>query len=165
MIVWHAFRARPQRERDVRNEMFMLGADALVPVEFRPCTIGRHKTHRPRALAPGYVFAGWPAGERVPWGELRLIDGYVGPMAFGETLARLTQAQVDALQLLSSDAPSAAKPLYRYKLGDRVRVERGARAEIMALVKELNEKGCVVEWEMMRKVHRQLMPHEALHPA
>lgn len=162
-MIWHALKVRPQKERDVRNELFALGAHALVPVEFKPCTIGRRRTHRIRPIAPGYVFAAWDG--RVPWGELRLVDGYVGPMAFGPRLATLTQAQVDALELLSTDAPGHAKALYRYKIGDRVRVERGARAEIMALVRALDERGAVVEYEMLQRSWRQHVPHEALHPA
>lgn len=166
-MIWHVFRARPQKERDVRNEMFELGASALVPVEFKPTRVSvagnRRRTHRIAPIAPGYVFAGWPG--IIPWAGLHQITGYIGPVALGGTLAVLTQRQIDALQLLSSDAPSNVRPLRSYKPGDRIPIKRGAMAEIMALVTELDDKGAVVEFEMANRRFRQHMPHEALHPA
>jgi len=167
-MIWHVFRARPQKERDVRNEMFELGASALVPVEFKPTRIsvagGRRRTHRIAPIAPGYVFAGWSG--IIPWSELHTISGYIGPVSLGGTLAVLTQGQVDALQLLSSDAPSTVRPLRSYKPGDRIPIKKGAMAEILALVTELDDKGAVVEFDLANKRFRQRVPHDALqsHP-
>ncbi len=146
-MIWHAIRVASPLEFRIRDEMHRLGFRALAPQ--RLAVSVRKKdgktTHKPWPLLPGYVFVGF--SDFPPWASLASIRGWIGPVGFDGTPARLTSADVELIQTFDrvQDVPHA-RP--RVMVGDRVPYRIGRLGELHALVKRLRGGKVVLEVEL-----------------
>lgn len=147
---WYILRCRPCSEFKARDAMTLdHRIAAYVPVEFSSSRFGKgRETVRRHPVVRGYVFAA--IGEQ-GWASLGKVREITGAVFVDGRPARLTQRQVDAIELLS-------RPLERanssgWSPGDRVRVRRGAYAELEAVVAEIKRGTVIGKTEMFGKVH------------
>ena len=145
-MICHILTTAPQTEFHVRDELHALGYAALVPVEFKWKThaFGRKlKAPCPQKVPrlPGYVFASFDYEPN--WYELERVRGWTGIIHVDGRPAAIPPSQFAALEALS--VPIQAIPSKGRKLspGDRVKIKRGAFAELDAVVETIR-KGKVV---------------------
>lgn len=153
-MIWHVLTVAPQKEWDVRDKLHELRFSAFVPIEFkfRRTSFSSHRQQPIRvALMPGYVLAGFR--EAAPWHVLRTIAGLRGVCMRDGVPGRLTQAQVDAIEMMSKPLAAIRTP-HKYKIGERVKIRRGAMAEISALVTDLQTHYVEVSVDLLGKPHR-----------
>lgn len=168
-MIRHVLTTSPQAEFHVRDELHWLGHAALVPVAFRWRThaFGKKiKAPTPQRVqrVPGYVFA---AFEREPnWFELERVRGWTGLVFADGRLATLSRSQFDAIEALSVPIQAIKSPESKYRAGDRVRILRGANAELEAIVETIKNGKVVATVDLLGKRHRTTVALDALqaHP-
>ena len=160
-MTWTVLRSAPSREFKARDELHRLGLPAYVPVEFSVSAYGKgRETIRRSPLFRGYVFAGvafdqWPvvAGVREIKGAI-LIDG---------SPARLSQAELDAIELLSR--PLERSRGVRWRQGDTVQIRRGAFASLSGVVQRVENGKVITEIAMLGKLCRVPLKPDQLEAA
>lgn len=136
---WTILRSAPVAEFKARDELHRCGLAAYVPVEFQVARYGRgRETVRRSPIIRGYVFASVPLEA---WREVAAVREIKGALLVEGRPARLSQTEVDAVELLS-------RPLHRanrtgWSPGDRVAIQRGAFATLEGVVRRI-ERGRVV---------------------
>lgn len=135
-------------EDAVASKLREMGYRTWLPREKRPTK------QRPDLSVPmvrGYVFA---AGD-IDWPAVRKIKGFIRPLRrVDDTLAVITQAQIDRMRAVCADlAVEISKP--KLRPGDRVRIRKGALADIEAVILSATKAGHVVEYQMLGKAFRQ----------
>lgn len=146
---WTILTCRPQTEFSARDELHRLGVSALVPVEFRMRQGSKVKSFVKRPVLPGYLFAGLGPHD---WALVRDVDGVRLPLRSDGRSAILTPSQVSALETLSQPAEQRQSG-HVYRIGDRIRIRRGAMAELEAVVASLDGPRLTVETMMLGKRH------------
>jgi transcription antitermination factor NusG len=150
LMAWHILTVAPQREFAVRDELHELGWSALVPVEFRfrrPPRGGKPLPIRKPRL-PGYVFA-----DVATWRGLHGLRGWVGSIHSDGGPYRLTGAQVAAVEALSVPV-AAIQTETRWRVGEKVRIKRGALAELEGIIEVIRRGKPIAAVEMFGKTHR-----------
>ena len=138
-------RCAPCAEFKVRDELHRLGIAALVPVEFTVSKFSRGKEAiRKAPVVRGYVFA-----DITDWMAIARVRGLKGAVTVDGRPYRLSASQTAALELLS-------RPLQRsnrtgWSPGDKVRVRRGAMAELDAVVAEIRRGKVMVVTSLFGK--------------
>ena len=150
MTTWVILTTTPQNEFKARDELHRLGISALVPVEFRMRQCATVKSFTKRPVLPGYLFAGLGPND---WSSVRAVDGVRLPLRSDGRWAILTPSQVSALETLSQPAEQRQSG-HVYRIGDRIRIRRGAMAELEAVVASLDGPRLTVETMMLGKGHR-----------
>lgn len=150
MTTWVILTTTPQTEFRARDEMHRLGIAALVPVEFRMRQCATVKSFVKRPVLPGYLFACIGPNE---WAVVRAIDGVRLPLRSDGRWATLTPSQVSALETLSQPAKQRQSN-HSYRIGDRIRIRRGAMAELHAVIASLEGGQIVAVVSMFGKEHR-----------
>lgn len=150
MTAWTILTTTPQTEFRARDELHRLGLSALVPVEFRMRQAARMKSFVRRPVLPGYLFAQIGPDD---WSAVRAIDGVRLPLQANGRWCTLSPVQVSALELLSQPAEQRQTG-HRYRLGDRIRIRRGAMAELEAVIASLDGGHIVAVAQMFGKEHR-----------
>jgi transcription antitermination factor NusG len=155
-------RSRPCAEFKVRDKLtldYKIGA--YVPVEFSKRRFGKGKEIVRRApVVRGYVFADIGPAD---WHVLTQIPEVAGVVFVHGRPASLTPSQMDSIELLS-------RPLERanasgWSPGDRVRVRRGAFAELDAVVSEIRKGSVIATVELLGKLHTVKLPENAVEAA
>lgn len=142
-------RVSPNREFRVRDDLHRLGLAALVPVEFSVSRFGNgRESIRKAPVIRGYVFAGLDIED---WATVTAIREVKGALWIDGRPARLTSTQTTALELLSRPAQRANAS--GWSPGDRVRVRRGAFAELDAVVSQIKRGQVIATVEMLGKLH------------
>ena len=155
-------RVAPCSEFRVRDELHQMGRVAFVPVEFEVSKFGKgRESIRRSPVVRGYVFADVPA---IAWdGTRRLIPAIKGKLFIDGHPYTLTAAGMAAIELLSR--PIERANASGWSPGDRVRVRRGAFAELNAVVAAIERGHVMVNVEMFGKVHQAKVPSDALEAA
>lgn len=139
--MWTVLRTTPIGEFRVRDGLHQIGLDAYVPVEFSVSKFGRgREAIRRHPIARGYVFA------RVPfdaWHRLSSIREIRGAILVGERPVTLSQAEIDAVELLSRPLERPRGKGRQWSPGDRAVIRKGAWAQLSAVVSRV-ERGRVV---------------------
>lgn len=149
----------PCREFKVRDELHRMGMLAYVPVEFQSSRFGKGKEGiRKAPVVRGYVFA-----KVTDWFALKAVKEVKGAVCIGERPATLTTAQTAALELLSRPLERANRS--GWSPGDKVKVKRGAFAELEAVVSEIRKGKVVVVTEMFGKPMTVALPAKQLEAA
>lgn len=159
---WYIVKVSPQRERSVRNDLTELYAiPAYVPVEIDSTRYGRGKESiRVRPLIRGYVFADL---DEHTWRHVSAHRLCHGVVTFGGSAATLTGKQVKALEHLSQGIkPRQAR---KWTIGDRLRIRRGAFAELEAIIAKINQGQIVATVEMFGKQHQVIITEDLLEAA
>lgn len=152
-------RVAPCSEFRVRDELHRMGLLAYVPVEFQTSRFGKGKEGiRKAPVVRGYVFA-----TVTDWLALRRVKEVKGAVCIGDRPATLTAPQTAALELLS-------RPLQRanrsgWSPGDKVKVKRGAFAELEAVVSEIKKGKVVVVTSLFGKQMEVTVPAKQLEAA
>lgn len=135
-------------EDGVAKRLREMGYRTWIPREKRPT---RKRPDLTVPMVRGYVFV---QGD-IDWQAVKKVKGYVRAIRCrDERLAIITQAQIDRMRDVCSDMhASLAKP--GLKINDKVRIRKGAFAEIEAVIKECTKGGHVVEYTMMGKTFTQ----------
>lgn len=151
---WTILTCRPQTEFAARDELHGLGFSALVPVEFRMRQVAKATTFIRRPVLPGYVFVGLTCA--ADWFQVRKVDGVRLPLQSNGRWATLTPTQVSALESLSQPGEHWRRGRigHAYRLGDRIRIRRGAMAELEAVIASLDGGQIVAVAQMFGKEHR-----------
>jgi transcription antitermination factor NusG len=155
-------RSRPCSEFKVRDKLTLdYGLAAYVPVEFSKSRFGRGKEIvRRKPVVRGYVFAGLDPAD---WHVLSKIPEVAGVVFVHGRPASLTPSQMDSIELLSRPIDRANAS--GWSPGDRVRIRRGAYAELAAVV-EKAEKGTVIATvDLLGKLHTVKLPENAVEAA
>lgn len=143
----HILKVRPCSEFKARDELHRLGMTAYVPVEFSTSKFGRgRETIRKAPVVRGYVFAAVN-----DWTVVRAVREVTGALIINDRPATLTPTQSAALELLSRPLERANS--HGWNPGDRVRVRRGAFAELDAIVSQIKRGHVIATVEMMGKTH------------
>ena len=152
-------RVSPCREFKVRDELHRMGLTAYVPVEFDRSRFGKgRETIRKAPVVRGYVFAAitdWPA--------LHAVKEVKGALFVNGRPATLTSTQTAALELLSRPLERANRS--GWSPGDKVRVRRGAFAELDAVVAEIKRGHVIATVDMLGKTHRVRIEADQLEAA
>lgn len=110
-------------------------------------------------MVRGLVFA---KGD-LHWSDIRKIRGYIMPI-FGPSgqPAVISDSQIDAMRRACDGyrVQTAINP--KMRKGDRVRIRRGALADIEAIVRDISNGKPVVEYQMLGKTFRQTVDVGAL---
>lgn len=152
-------RCAPCTEFKVRDELHRLGIAALVPVEFCVSKFNRGKEAiRKAPVMRGYVFA-----SITDWMAIASVRGLKGAVTVDGQPYRLSPSQTVAIEMLS-------RPLQRanrsgWSPGDKVRVRRGAMAELNAIVADIRKGKVVVVTEMFGKPMTVTVPADQLEAA
>jgi transcription antitermination factor NusG len=157
-MAWHILTVAPQSEFKVRDELHELGWSALVPVEFRfrrPPRGGKPLPIRKPRL-PGYVFA-----DVATWRGLHGLRGWVGSIHSDGGPYRLTGAQVAAVEALSVPV-AAIQTETRWRVGEKVRIKRGALAELEGIIEVIRRGKPVASVEMFGKRHQVTLDPEII---
>lgn len=142
-------RTAPCSEFRVRDELHRLDIAALVPVEFSVSRFGHgRETIRKAPVIRGYVFASLDVQD---WAAVTAIREVKGALWIDGRPARLTGSQTAALELLSRPASRANSS--GWSPGDKVRVRRGAYAELAAVVSQIKRGHVIATVEMLGKLH------------
>ena len=147
---WIVLTCTPQTEFASRDALHRIGLAALVPVEFRMRQAAKVKSFTRRPVLPGYVFASRDCLDQ--WPDVRRIDGLRLPLRIDGRCAMLTPVQVSALELLSQPAEQRQTG-HSYRIGDRIRIRRGAMAELEAVIASLDGGRFVAAVELFGKQH------------
>lgn len=163
-MIWHAIRVASSQEFRIRDELHRGGVAAIVPGRVVLRRVTRAGKRRPQLLPvlPGYVFAGFrdfPA-----WANLAAIRGWIGPVGFDGTPARLTSADVACIESFDRMQEETEAPR-RVKVGDRVPYRIGRHVELRALVKRLNGGKALLEVELFGSVREVTVASESLEAA
>jgi transcription antitermination factor NusG len=150
MTTWVILTTAPLTEFRARDEMIELGIAALVPVEFRMRQWAKVKRFTRKTVLPGYLFALIGPAD---WAAVRAIDGVRLPLRSDGRWATLTPSQVLALETLSQPAQQGQID-HNYRLGDLIRIRRGAMAELEAVIASLDGGQIVAVVSMFGKEHR-----------
>lgn len=155
-------RVAPCSEFRVRDELHAMGRSAFVPVEFEVSKFGRgQESIRKSPVVRGYVFASIPDNA---WdGTRRLVPAIKGKLFIDGTPYALTAAGMAAVELLSRPIERANSS--GWSPGDRVRVRRGAFAELEAVVAEIKRGTVMADVQMLGKTHRVKLNANALEAA
>ena len=155
MTTWVILTTAPLTEFRARDEMHRIGIAALVPVELRMKQWVKVKRFTRKAVLPGYLFALIGPAD---WAAVRAIDGVRLPLRSDGRWATLTPSQVSALETLSQPAQQGQSD-HSYRLGDLIRIRRGAMAELEAVIASLDGGQIVAVVSMFGKEHRvQIAP-------
>lgn len=139
--MWTVLRTTPIGEFRARDALHQIGLDAYVPVEFSISKFGRgREAIRRHPIARGYVFARVPAEA---WRHLVPIPEIRGAILVGEAPVRLSQAEIDAVELLSRPLERIRRRGPQWAPGDRAVIRKGAWAQLSAVVSRI-ERGRVV---------------------
>lgn len=167
----HILKVRPCSEFTVRDELHMMGLIAFVPVIFSVSKFGKGKeTIKRQAVIPGYIFAKSPAKDGVQpmgliaedWHRIRAeqkkpirvqsrLSRITGMMSGSSGAIILTPSQEAAVMLLSRPLERANS--HGWSPGDRVRVRRGAFAELDAVVSQIKRGHVIATVQMLGKTH------------
>ena len=92
-MIWHAIRVASPLEFRIRDELHRGGVASIVPGRVVLRRIARDGKRKPKLLPvlPGYVFAGFSGFPE--WANLSRIRGWIGPVGFDGSPARLTSAE------------------------------------------------------------------------
>lgn len=168
-MICHILTTSPQAEFHVRDELHALGHSAVVPVEFKWKThaFGRKLVSpcpQKRPRLPGYVFAAFDFEPN--WYELEQVRGWTGLIHMDGRPATLTASQFSALEALSVPIQAIREAGTRLRPGDRVRIKRGANAELEAIVETIKNGKAVARVSLFGKTHRTTVALDALqsHP-
>lgn len=155
-------RVQPCSEFRVRDELHSMGRAAFVPVEFEVSKYGKgRESIRRSPVVRGYVFADVPT---IAWdGTRRLIPAIKGKLFIDGHPYTLTAAGMAAVELLSRPIDRANAS--GWSPGDRVRVRRGAFAELNAVVAEIKRGTVMADVHMLGKTHRVKLDANALEAA
>ena len=154
-------RVSPNSEFRVRDDLHRLGLAALVPVEFTVSRFGKGKeTIRKAPVIRGYVFAGLDVHD---WSSVTAIREVKGALWIDGRPARLTGSQTAALELLSRPAQRANSS--GWSPGDKVRVRRGAFAELDAIVSQIKRGHVIATVQMLGKAHTVKLDADQLEAA
>lgn len=146
-------------EFSVRAELIADGYDAIVPERMRYRVNAKGaKVPRVTPLIPGYVFAKVPP-DAISY--VKRIHGVRGVVEFGGAFGTLTEAEVRALRIMGEREDSGPTKS-RFKAGQRIRMKRGAWAELQGLIVKLNGGKARVEVEMLGKRHQVMVDEKAL---
>jgi transcription antitermination factor NusG len=146
-MIWHAIRVASPLEFRVRDELHRGGVGAIVPgrVVLRKVTRGGKRRAQLLPVIPGYVFAGFSGFPA--WANLAGVKGWIGPVGFDGSPARLTLADVALIKSFDRAFDELAAPK-RVKVGDRVPYRVGRHIELRALVKRLEGSKVVLGVEL-----------------
>lgn len=125
---WFALRVVSQKEYRVLAKLTSRGHCAFVPTLLCRKRVGRHGSRLATTpMLPGYVFVGFRKGKRIPWRQVREIDGVHGPVWFAGSPARVLQHEIDGISEYSGALiePAAAPALRK---GGSAKVTTGALA-------------------------------------
>jgi transcription antitermination factor NusG len=129
----------------VRAELIADGYDAIVPERMRYRTNAKGaKVPRISPLIPGYVFAKVPP-DAISYAKR--IHGVRGVVEFGGNYGTLTSSEVRALRIMG-EREDAGPTQSRFKAGQRIRMRRGAWAELQGLIVRLGGGKARVEVEL-----------------
>lgn len=138
--MWTVLKTTPIGEFRARDALHERGLSAYVPVEFAVNKYARGKEAIRRVpIVRGYLFADVPDGA---WRQVGAIREIRGAILVGEQPVRLSQAEIDAVELLSRPLVRPRKG-HQWAPGDRAVVKRGAWAHLNAVVARV-ERGRVV---------------------
>lgn len=144
----------------VRAELIADGYDAIVPERMRYRVNPKGgKVPRITPLIPGYVFAKIPP-DAISYAKR--IHGVRGVVEFGGVFGTLTEAEVRALRIMGEREDSGGPTKSRFKSGQRIRMKRGAWAELQGLIVRLNSGKAKVAVEMFGKTHQVQVDEAAL---
>lgn len=153
MTIWHGIiTARggfpwATIEDAVASKLREMGHRTWLPREPRPTK------QRPQLTVPmvrGYVFV---CGE-LDWAAVRKVRGFIRPLRrTDDELAVITQAQIDRMRAVCDDMRAEIKT--GLQPGDRVRIRKGAFADIEAVIIEATGGAHVIEYTMLGKAFRQ----------
>ena len=160
---WVILTCRPRMEFRARDEIHGLGLSALVPVEFKLRQMAKAITRIKRPVLPGYVFAALPTAD--DWHAIGGIDGVRLPLRLDGRWATLTAAQVRALEVLSQPAEQSRNEGSAHRIGDRIRIRRGAMAELEAVVASVAGGNIVAIVDLFGKQHQVTVPAEQVEAA
>lgn len=152
----------PSSEFRVRDELHRMGRNAFVPVEFSVSRFGKgRETIRKSPVIRGYVFAAIPD---IAWdGTRRLLPQIKGKIGIDGRPTTLTASQMAAVELLSRPVERANRT--GWSPGDKVRVRRGAYAELEAVVAEIKRGTVIAHVELFGKTHSVRVPLQSLEAA
>ncbi len=163
-MIWHAIRVAPSAEFRVRDDLHRLSITALVPRQVVLRKVNRDGKKKPifRPLLPGYVFAGFR--DFPPWASLAGLRGWHGPVGFEGFPARLTTADVLAIQAFDR---MPDEPVHRpcVKVGDKVPYRVGRLGELRAMVKRLEGAKVVLSVELFGSEREVTVASESIEAA
>ncbi len=112
-------------------------------------------------LVRGYVFV--EGG--VDWAAVQKVRGVIRPLrSYDHNVAVITQEQIDRMRSVCMDLHDAvSRP--QFMNGDRVRVRKGAFAEIDAVITAATKGGHTIEYTMLGKTFRQTLPVDQMEAA
>jgi transcription antitermination factor NusG len=164
MMTWHAIRVASPLEFRIRDELHRGGVGAIVPgrVVLRKITRDGKRKAQLLPVLPGYVFAGFSGFPE--WANLSRIRGWIGPVGFDGSPARLTSADVACIQSFDRMQDEAEAPA-RVKVGDRVPYRVGRHVELRALVKKLSGGKALLEVELFGSKREVTVASESIEAA
>ncbi len=165
MMTWHAIRVASSQEFKIRDELHRGGVASIVPR--RRVAKGNKRdgktVERMVPLLPGYVFAGFqifPA-----WNSLATIRGWIGPVGFDGSPARLTVADVELLRSFDRMVGQERETRRGVRVGDRVPYRVGRLGELHALVKRLRGGKVVLGVELFGSEREVVVPIASIEAA
>jgi transcription antitermination factor NusG len=164
-MIWHAIRVASPLEFRVRDELHRGGVGAIVPR--RRVAKGNKRDgktiERIVPLLPGYVFAGFRAFPA--WNTLATLRGWIGPVGFDGSPAKLTTADVELLRSFDRMIGEERAPRPGLRVGDRVPYRIGQVGELHALVKRLRGGKVVLEVELFGSKREVTVASESIEAA
>lgn len=161
---WHVVRVAPNREFAVRDDMHAVGMPAVVPVQFTHRKVRKDGTvtYRRKPVMPGYVMACFR--DSADWCHAIKIRGYKGVIWLDGSPYRLSQASLDSVLMLSKPAQAVRRD-HGVKIGDAIRIKRGAHAELSGIVEDISRGKVVARVPLIGgREHRVTLDYDQLHP-
>ena len=139
---WIAVRCQPHREslaiENLRRQLFT----CYCPVMRRQVRHARRTYDSLRPLFPSYIFVALDFGPQ-GWRSLVSTRGVRSIIRCGDRPARLDSAIIDGLRARETDG-AITRPAVPYRIGQRVRIARGALDGLVATIVDLDEKERIV---------------------
>jgi len=121
---WFALTVAPRRERAVAKALMDKGIETLVPCCWEERVCKSRRLRHQVALFPGYLFAEFDPGNRLP---VLVTPGVRTVIGCGNTPIPISNEEIAGLRVIVSSR-QISEPWPHFRAGDRVRVERGPLA-------------------------------------
>ena len=161
---WHVVYTKPRQETIALTQLERQGYPCYLPLrEVEKLRRGR-KTRVSEPLFNRYLFIRLGTGLESPgWAPIRSTLGVSHLLRFGDTPARVDDALIAQLRRHEQSASATAEPLYQP--GDRVRIEEGPYAGLLAIYEmDDGDERARVLIELLRRPARLTLPLTNLRP-
>lgn len=134
---WLALATHPHKERIAQDSLRRQGFEPYCPFLQKVVRHARKSQLVLRPLFPGYIFAG--VASDAEWRSMHSTVGVRRVLSYGERPCLLSNGFIKALKAREVDGV-IVKPTLPYKVGQHVRLTKGAFDGLAATILEIDEK-------------------------